>query len=558
MLKKVLSLLLALIMLSLLITGCSENKEDQGNETADTENSSRIAMTLSLWMPTDDSTTEEAISLVEEALNKISQSKYNTAIELHLIPRSQYQETIDQKLADVKYAVEQKEAAEEARRKALREQKLNGGTTKETEVETEESKEETVINEYGIAVTSYPEIPSTQLDIMFVSGYDRYIDYAYGNYIQPLDTELSGSSKILKSYIYPTYFKAIYDFGTYAVPNNHPAGKAQYLLVNKALVEEYDYYQRELSSLIRCKNFIIDIGNQHLDNVIPLLGPVDAAGMVYWGEYVNEDDFSLICSQLSNESAFDKAAPPESLIENNIYINNLKFIKEIDSYGYMGDGTLEEGQIFAVGVIEADEETIKQYEDEYYISVYSNAVMNEDDIFDSMFAVSQYSKSVPRSMEIITLINTDQTFRTILQYGVEGVHWAYEDPDTKETIKIISDDYKMDLNETGNVFMTYPGEGLPMSYWDQYLEHNIETISDPFMKMPEYVTEENSELYEELLELNKEYKERIDKMTFENFNSELREMRAELAENETLLKLLDPEDEESLIYFYTDWQETTY
>ncbi len=555
MVKKIICLVLVLIMAAGLLAACSENNNNNGDETADTKESSRIPMTLSLWLPTDPGTTEEAIQLVSEAINKITQAKYNTAIELHLISRDKYQETIDEKLQAVKTANEEKAAAEEQRRRELRAQKQGGATA--TETEETEPPVETTINEYGIHVTTYPTVPDTQLDIFLVQGYENYTNYAYSDLIQPIDTELSGSSKVISSYVYPTFIKAIYDFGTFGVPNNHPAGKYQYLLVNKSLVDEYDYNIRELSSLLRSKNFIIDIGNQHLEDVVPLLGPLDASGMVYFSDHVGAE-WSLICAQLSDITTYKDQVVPTSLLDNNSYINTLKLVKELQSYGYVGDGTLKEGQRFAMGVIEGDEESIKAYEDDYYISVYTKPMFTEEDIYGSMLSVCEYSKNVTRAMEIITCITTDQELRTVLQYGVEGVHWDYEDPDKKDTIKVISDDYSMDINETGNVFMTYAGEGKTMDYWEQFKAHNRDTISDPFMKMPDYVNDNNREDIEELLRLNEEFKARLDAVSYQDLNAEIKKMKQELAENEAFMRLLDEENEDSIVYQYVDWQEATY
>ena len=555
MTKKLISLLLAMIMVLSMFAGCSKDENSEpGDETADTEDSQRVAMTLSLWLPTDESTTEEAKEQVEAAINKITQAKYDTAIELHLIPRDEYKETIDSKIADVQKATADKKAAEEARKKALK----NKGQKVEETVETN-PPEETIIDELGIAVKTYPSVVDTQFDIFYISGYDAYCEYAWGDIAATLDGELSGNSKILKSYIYPTFLKPIYDYGTFAIPNNRPVGEYQYLLINKDLVDVYDYNISDLSSFLRSKNFIIDIGNQGLEDVVPLLAPVDAAGMLYWGADGVSSEWSLISSQLTSETEYSDSLPPENVLDST-YVSTLKMVKELQDLGYVGDGTLKEGQRFAVGVVAGDPVSIAEYADEYYISVYANPVFDEETIYDAMFAVSEYSKDISRSMEIITCINTDKELRTVLQYGVEGIHWEYDDPDTKETISIISDDYKMELHETGNVFMTYPGEGLPMEYWDAYLIQNQEAVSSPYIKMPDYFSEENGnlDLLEEYEKLCKEYKAKIDAVTGENFNAEIKALLAELQNNEVMQKLLDEEDEDSLISFYNKWHDSVY
>ena len=85
---------------------------------------------------------------------------------------------------------------------------------------------------------------------------------------EQLDTELSGTSKKLKTYIYPTFLTLANQKGTYAIPNNHPVGEYEYLLVNKELVEQYDYDIADLNTLIKCEGFIEDIGFQNLDGVV--------------------------------------------------------------------------------------------------------------------------------------------------------------------------------------------------------------------------------------------------------------------------------------------------
>ena len=73
----------------------------------------------------------------------------------------------------------------------------------------------------------------------------------------------------------------------------------------------------------------------------------------------------------------------------------------------------------------------------------------------------------------------------------------------------------MRLTDTGNVYMTYPGPGRPMSDWDAGKQMNLDMISDPFMKFPGVLTENNKELLEQLVEVSKQYKERLDALTSE-------------------------------------------
>lgn len=559
--KKLTALLLAMMMALGAFTGCSsEATEEEVEATADTEEAARVSMTLSLWLPTDKNTTEEAIELAEAQINRYTQSKYDTAIELKAIPEDEYQATIDGELDRIAAALLAAEEEAEAKRKELKALKAQGIEVEETEEteegETEPVEEETIVNDLGISVIKYPEVEENQLDMFLVQGYDNYLRYIENEQIQQLDGELGGNSKILKTYIYPTYLTLANVSGTYAIPNNHPVGEYQYLLVNKELVEQYDYNPDDLKTLLKCGGFIKDIGYQNLEGVTPLLGEVETANMVYWGE--NSDDWSVLASQITNTMSYNVKCAPKSIFSTNVYVNTVGLMKELKELGYVGDGKVDEGEKFAVGVLSGDASIVEQYGDDYYINIYAKPMMTEEDAYGSMFAVSSYSKSLSRSMEILTYLNTSSDIRTILQYGAKGVHWDYEDEETKDTIKILSDDYKMDIVNTGNVYMTYPGEGVSMKYWDYGKQQNIDSISSPYMKFTGYINDTNKSQIAELAALSKEYKERIDALTYAEWADAITEIKAEIKENTVINNLLDADNENSIASIYGAWYDENY
>lgn len=560
--KKLISLALAAILLLGIFAGCKRVNMDEDVEAADTEATSRIAQTLTLWLPTDGAT-EEDEEAVSAAINRLTQAKYDTAIELKLIPRDQYADAVDARLTEITTKIEEEEAAAEQRRKELKELKAQGIEVAEEPEEEEETKpeeEETIVNELGITITKYPEVGEKQFDIFLVTSYKQYMDYIENEMIQQLDGELSGTSKLMKTYIYPTYLELANVQGTYAIPNNHPVGEYQYLLVNKELVDQYDYDPDSLSSVLKCQAFIEDIGNQHLDGVIPLLGEVEAANMHYFGINEDKNEWSIIGNQVTNSMMYSSPCIPKSVFSTNVYINTVGMMKKLKELGYVGDGTLKEGQKFAVGVISGDPSVKAQYEDEYYVRTYAKPMMKEEDVFGAMFAVSSYSKSLARSMEIITYLNTSTDLRTVLQYGAQGVHWDYTSEDDHDTIKILKDSYKMRLTDTGNVYMTYPGPGRPMSDWDAGKQMNLDMISDPFMKFPGVLTENNEDLLKQLAEVSKEYKARLDALPSEGYEDAITEIKKEIKNDEFLKGLLDNsgENPNSILQFYNDWHDENY
>ncbi len=561
--KKLTSLLLAALLTAGSLVGCSSKAEEEDVATADTEQSVRVSMTLTLALPTKSGTTDEAAQKVEAAINRLTQAKFDTAIDLRLIPENEYQAYIDDTLSSINTKILEEESAAESRRKEIKALKAQGvdvsgmdtGDDEET-TETVETEEETIVNDLGISIKQYPEVGDTQFDIFLVQGYDNYNSYIENEYIQQLDSELSGNSKLLKTYIYPTFLELANVSGTYAIPNNHPVGQYQYLLVNKELVDTYDYDPDELTTLLKCTDFIKDIGNQHLDGVVPLLGEVEPANMTYWG--TDQSQWSILASQITNTMSYKLKLVPKSVFSINVFVNTIGAMKELSELGYIGDGTIKDGEKFAVGVVAGDASIVEQYGDEYYTYIYSKPMMTEEDAYGNMLAVSTYSKNLSRAMEIITYINTSTDIRTILQYGIEGENWEYENQDTQDTIRILNNDYQMDLVTTGNVYMTYPGEGMSMDYWDYGKQQNIDSISSPYIKFKGYINDNNKDLIKQLDDLSKEYKAKLDALTYAEYDDAISEYKKELKESELFKKLTDLENENSVASIYSTWHDDLY
>ena len=561
--KKLTSLLLAALLTAGSLVGCSSKAEEEDVATADTEQSVRVSMTLTLALPTKSGTTDEAAQKVEAAINRLTQAKFDTAIDLRLIPENEYQAYIDDTLSSINTKILEEESAAESRRKEIKALKAQGvdvsgmdtGDDEET-TETVETEEETIVNDLGISIKQYPEVGDTQFDIFLVQGYDNYNSYIENEYIQQLDSELSGNSKLLKTYIYPTFLELANVSGTYAIPNNHPVGQYQYLLVNKELVDTYDYDPDELTTLLKCTDFIKDIGNQHLDGVVPLLGEVEPANMTYWG--TDQSQWSILASQITNTMSYKLKLVPKSVFSINVFVNTIGAMKELSELGYIGDGTIKDGEKFAVGVVAGDASIVEQYGDEYYTYIYSKTMMTEEDAYGNMLAVSTYSKNLSRAMEIITYINTSTDIRTILQYGIEGENWEYENQDTQDTIRILNNDYQMDLVTTGNVYMTYPGEGVSMDYWNYGKQQNIDSISSPYIKFKGYINDNNKDLIKQLDDLSKEYKAKLDALTYAEFDDAISEYKKELKDSELFKQLTDLENENSVASIYSTWHDDLY
>ncbi len=534
--KKLSCLLIALAMLA----GMSSCSGDGDGIKID-ENA-KYSMTLTMWLPTSEDTTDEAIAQVENAINKITKANYKTAIDIHAVDDDEYDEAIKKRVLEVEEAAERTEAEEKKRKEEEREAKNRGETLapKETVATTEVQY---VTGDDGVLEEVYPAATSDQLDIFCIRGYDEFAFYSDNGYLTPLSESIEASSKILKSYVYPTFLEwgmVPGDTSVFAIPNSHVIGEYTYLLLNKDQCEKLCYdssefvTQSEQSADMNydiLQQFIEDVGAT--SDITPLRNEFWHPNLYFWNSAYDNDQFSLLASVTSDEDTPSTRRVMGNVFNLSQFNKTFLMMKELNEQGYVGKGIESE---FGAAVIKCDAADIKQYEEDYYIQVVARPRAETEDVYQSMFGISTYSLDSARAMEILTLINTDPTVRTILQYGVQGVHWDYNTELTdsgEQTIKIISDDYKMNLVDTGNVFITYPGENIPMSYWEAGKQQNVDSMLSPYIGFTNYINDDNQEKTEKLDALSKEYLDRINAMTAEEFKAATSGLKTEVGNNLT-------------------------
>jgi len=551
--KKIMCILLCVVMLAscLMSTGCSiagDNAISSDSTDANAEvETTRTSVTLSLWVPCEEGTTEDALYHVEQAINEVTQAQFDTAIKLYAIPTAEYDETVKERIKFLEDRVI-KELEEEANK---RQEEIQAAQKGETLVdETTEYVNPNMDGDYSLVVpgaTEYVPIEKNQLDIFLIRGYDDYKYYVENGFVYELDDELANNSKVLNNYIYPDFFSAIeLNDSVYAVPNNRPIGETTYFLVNKDIVANENMTPEECNTINKCMSnrdgvsFLDDIEAYYPDYV-PFYGDYKPAYWDYWNVNGDPDEFSVIASDV-NPIAGDKAKELQDLSFVNVlaqasmktYYRQYITLKE---KGYINSSeTVPEK--FGIGFISSTAQDIAKYEDDYYIYVYEGARGNAEEYSESMFAVSSRTENLSRSMEIITYLNTDPTLRTILQYGVEDMHWKYDEANPDSIVQLDlskqSTDvtYNMNLFDTGNVYMTYPAYGVTYSDevdpWASSKEQNLASylpVDYYFMTTlaengedPMYVNEFNAEWFESLKEISDDVHEQLEALTLEEFD----------------------------------------
>ena len=414
------------------------------------------------------------------------------------------QETIDMASLLFDLIEEHKESFEEAEDEEEAEEE-------EEEEDKKKDDDEILRDEDGnmiVDVTVYPEVTDNQVDIIYLSGYDKYNEYIENEWIQKLDAELSGSAKAIPSYVSTSLLNAVKVSGsTYAIPNNNVIGEYTYMLIDKELFDKYYYTGtlKNVHSIVDVSDFIEDVA-KYEEGVLPINGDVNYCLSLiahYWS--INPDTLEIDPSTFSvlghaytaNEviTRGSTALTFSNLLANEQYKESLLNLKEFEYAGYFG--TPAEGQKSAISFVKGDASVVEDYEDDNYVVVVDYPKAADQDIYANMFAISTYTSNLSKSMQVITLLNTDAEFRNLFQYGIKGVNYDLNADGT--AYMLAGNAYNMDIAKTGNEFIAYVPEGMNVDVWEYAKQQNRESQVNPLLGFS-FANELNSQEEEALSE----------------------------------------------------------
>ncbi len=476
--KRLICLLLSLIMvLSLALTGCADKDADEAMQDTQ-EEASESTMTLSMYLISENKVSAETAAAVQEAVNKITMSKFKTQLVLRFFTEDEYYDVLDEHMALDREALENQAPS----------------SSKETEAVSEE---ETVLTEYGTVQLKYPTISDNHVDIFYFSGYDRLVNYIEEDYVKSLTDDIENTSTILYSYVSPDYIDRMDEMtnGIYALPVNAPIGEYTYMLLNKEILSAYNHKASDFTSLTdSTTQYLLDLVLKFNPDYVPLRsfseeGELDVTYTRYFktGEngYITRD-FSVLGG--SYDKSWTYLTPNEwttcgSIFTDRAFTTQLTAITNYKELGYYGTEA-DADKPFAVGFIRGGAELEAEWGDEYELVTLETPVFTAEDLFSNMFAVSDTSDSVARCMEILTHLNTNEEFRNLLLYGVEGVNYELHesapdaDGNTYTYVKRLNDDYIMAPEKTGNMNIIYPLDSQPLNLTSYYKKQNSEATTD--------------------------------------------------------------------------------
>ncbi len=504
-------LLVAMTVLVLMLGGCSE-------EVPNLVDSTRQAVTLTMWIITEDETTQNAIKEVEAAFNEVTQEDYTTRVDFVFCTADEYKAKLEAQFDKI----DNKPAGEKNPNIQL--------------------SNKTYRDEDGMMRVFYADPWEYQMDILLVTDYEMLYDLVQSNRVHDLTANLNSSNKLIKTYVN----NGIMDNATisnayYAVPNNSIIGDYTFLLVNKELAEDYYFdpasftgfgVNTPASQLI--EEVAAAVKNGELTDVSPMYGQADYPLVKYWSK--NSDAASVMATMyVSGNMEIGAGVKVGNLFSDADYKSFMQQMTYCKENGYMMD---EENPTdrFAVGVIEGDYSCFEKYGDEYHVIPLSYPRLEDTEVFNSMFAVSKATANLDRSMEIIQALTCESKLRNILQYGVEGVHYNLNEDGAVERL---NNNYMMNINYTGNTFMAYPEAGVPADFWQNVaVNQNLQSMLSIVFGTNEYLGGIDEAAWDKMTEVSLSYFDRLSKCkTVAELNAFMQVAEAEVSSSDYYAKL---------------------
>ena len=280
--KRLVCLTLSILMLlTCVFASCTPQTKDPAAEGETVDNS---AKTITMWVVTEDETTDKAKEAVNEAFAKITKAKFKTNVVIQFCTEDEYYEKLEGAIKAAQDLIELEARCAKELRQYIKAHKGEGkdnatltaefyaahpeyqqfqkAEEEEEDEDAPETEEETEINEFGIAEIKYPDPKENQVDIFYLSGYDKYMEYYEKEYLSSLSEELSTSSKKLTTYISSSLLNGVQIEGAvYAIPNNVEIGEYTYMMIDKALFDMYYQKIDNVQSVLDVATFLNDVKN---------------------------------------------------------------------------------------------------------------------------------------------------------------------------------------------------------------------------------------------------------------------------------------------------------
>jgi putative aldouronate transport system substrate-binding protein len=287
----------------------------------------------------------------------------------------------------------------------------------------------------------------------------------------------SDEGKVLKDTIDQRFWDgATVDGGIYAVPNQKELGVAPMWVFTQEYIDKYNIPYEDIHSLEDLEPWLKIIKENEPD-VVPLYITKGFSYTVFFDQLVDPVGVEVGDDSLTIENMFDTEEMREHLETLRRYYQ-AGYINA-DAATAQDDKSVKRFVTKADGQPYADTLWSKSLNYSVVSSPIVDTLITNGSTTGSMIAISSNSKNKEKASEFLTLLNTDEYLRNLINYGIEDVHY---EKIGDETIKLLNTDqknYDVAYFSLGNLFLTYKLEGEPEDKWEEFKAFNDDSEVSP-------------------------------------------------------------------------------
>lgn len=298
-----------------------------------------------------------------------------------------------------------------------------------------------------------------------------------GAFLELNDYLDSDAGKTLKETVDQRFWEgATIDGKIYGVPNQKELGVAPMWVFTKEYVDKYNIPYQDLHSLEDLEPWLKVI-KENEPEVVPLYITKGFSYTVFFDQLVDPVGVEANDTSLTVKNMFETPEMKEHLETLRRYYKagyiNADAATAQDDKAVKRLVTKGDGQPYA------DQLWSKSLNYPVVSSQIVDTLITNGSTTGSLIAISQNSKNKDKAFEFLSLLNTDEYLRNLINYGIEGTH--YEKTGDAH-IKILNADqknYDVPYFSLGNLFLTYKLEGEPDTKWEDFKEFNDKSQVSP-------------------------------------------------------------------------------
>ncbi len=313
-------------------------------------------------------------------------------------------------------------------------------------------------------------------DIAFTSGIENYQDLLNKGYFADLTELLPTATPDLYKFIPEELWTGVtIDGKILGVPAYKDSAQAQYWVWDKETVEKFGIDYENIESLEQLEPAL-----QKMKEADPSKYPLILnanEGINGFFPAINQYD-EIVVKPAVGISYTDESATVVGLWEQERVLENLKLINSWFKKGYINPDAatlLELPKSRPVSSVQSFEGGWKDTEvgHKYFGPAYSTRTIR-----GSFLSISAGCKNPEAALKVIELVNTDEYFRNLLAFGIEGTHY---EKTGENTIKKLNDKYEVPAYSQGTFFNMYVQEPNPSTQWDDLQDLQETAFSSPVL-----------------------------------------------------------------------------